>query len=162
MSDPPAICPMIGLSRRKCRNLKRPFWARGRVPTDLWVVKDASRRPRMRDVSGPLAVRGAGIRGAFWPLTRAQAKWNGRLGEGAIGSRQAIRSRSNSRAGDRGGARAGKAPIVISRTVAPHRCFIPPCQFLGPHADLLSPSRGQHLPPQPTRNRHARRGRASA
>jgi hypothetical protein len=31
------------------------------------VVKDAIRRSRMRDVSSPSAVRGAWLRGAFWP-----------------------------------------------------------------------------------------------
>jgi hypothetical protein len=41
---------------------------------DLWVVKDAIRRSRMRDVSGPSAVRGARLRGRFGLARECRAK----------------------------------------------------------------------------------------
>jgi hypothetical protein len=56
---------------RRYRNFKRPFSASGRVRMYLRVVKDAIRRSRMRDVSGPSAVRGARIRGVL--ASRASA-----------------------------------------------------------------------------------------
>jgi hypothetical protein len=47
---------------------------------DRWVVNDTIRRSRMRDVSGPSAVRGARLRGRFG-VARVPAKGGCRLGE---------------------------------------------------------------------------------
>ena len=50
---------------RANRNFKHPFSVSGRIRMDLWVVNHASRRSRMRDVSGPSAIRRPRIRGRF-------------------------------------------------------------------------------------------------
>jgi hypothetical protein len=80
---------------------------------DLWVVNDTIRRSKMRDVPGASAVRGARIRERFGLSGECRPREAVRSGnrtgrEGVAGWDQAIRNRSNDRAGDRGGARAGK------------------------------------------------------
>jgi hypothetical protein len=80
---------------------------------DLWVINDTIRRSRMRDVPGPSAVRGVRIRGRFGLSGECQPKEAVGSGRGTgwervAGWDQAIGNRSNERAGDRGGARAGK------------------------------------------------------
>ncbi len=97
---------------------------------DVWVVKYASRRSRVGVFSGDSSVRGARIRGVL--ASQASAGQRGLSAQGVepdgrgIGAGrhpsvllvswdQAIGSRSNERAGDRGGARADKPRWVSNR-----------------------------------------------
>jgi len=103
---------------------------------DVWVVKYASRRSRVGVFSGDSSVRGARIRGVL--ASQASAGQRGLSAQGVepdgrgIGAGrhpsvllvswdQAIGSRSNERAGDRGGARADKPRWVSNRVRWPSR-----------------------------------------
>jgi hypothetical protein len=115
---------------------KRTFYRRYLiVPMDLWVVKDASRRSKMENFWGrcilgapsrqlPCAwlpsTPGARILGVSALRASAGQRKPVRSGRGTgwEGGReldQAIWNRSNDRAGDRGGARAGKPRWVSNR-----------------------------------------------
>jgi hypothetical protein len=63
---------------RKNKNFKGPFSAR-KYEMDLWVVKYASRRSRIGDLTADSSVRGARIRGVFGLSRDRRAK-------GAVGS----------------------------------------------------------------------------
>jgi hypothetical protein len=73
---------------------------------DLGVVKDASRRSRMRNVPGPSAVRGTRIRGRFGLSGECRAKGavgsgSGTGWEGVAGWDQDSSNRSKASAGAR-------------------------------------------------------------
>ncbi len=85
---------------------------------DLWVVKYATVGPGSGIFPAIHRSEAPGS-GAFWPLRQVQGK-GARLrelpdGRGVRGRDQALWSRSNDRAGDRGGARADKPRWVSNR-----------------------------------------------
>ena len=101
------------------RNFKRPFSLGGRVRMNRWVVKGASGRSRIGDLSGDSSVRGARIRGVLASRASAGQRRLSARGVEPGGARPGIRrpfgNRSNGRAGDRGGARADKPRWVSNR-----------------------------------------------
>ena len=83
---------------------------------DRWVVKGASGRSRIEDLSGDSSVRGARIRGVLASRASAgQRRLSARgvePGGARPGIQKAIWNRSNGRAGDRGGPRVDKPRCV--------------------------------------------------
>ena len=114
---PPALKIELLEVWQRYRNFKGPFSTRGRVPMDLWVVNDTIRRVQDAGCSGPFRgprcpdPRGSGgvlASRASAGQRRLSARESDRVGGGRGLGSEAIWNRSNARAGDRGGARAGK------------------------------------------------------